>query len=93
MWIIGPAKAQGPREGDEECMEMVCVWVVVLTELVTHGREGQVVDPCRVRCRKLFVRGVHPLWQTLEVLLRRRNLPSHEEEHDIENSNALWNPR
>jgi hypothetical protein len=74
-------------------VEVVRVWIVVANEAVSHGGEGAMVNPGRMWRIDLVVRRLHPRRETIPVLLRRGDLPPHEEEHDVENSHTLRNSR
>lgn len=62
---------------------------VQLHHLIPHPRPGEMVHPRRVRGEELRGAGRHPVGESVVVLLRWRNLPAHDEEHDVEDRHLL----
>lgn len=91
--LVWPRERQRRREGDEEVVKGVQEGVVVAHEAVAHLGEGDVVEPRSVGDCELRGTRRHPLWETVVVLLRGGDLPAHEEEHHVEDRDALGEGR
>lgn len=48
------------------------------------------VNPGGMSDFQLTADRTRPLWQSLVILLGGCNVPAHDEEHDVENSDLLW---
>ena len=79
--LVSPVQRQGCRIWNEEVVE-VNAWIR-LHQFISHAGPRQIVYPSRVHTEKLRRPGGDPFGQSIVVLWRGGDLPSHDEEHYI----------